>query len=258
MELGKRIKECRLALGLSQRQLCGDYMTRNMLSQIESGTARPSMDTLAYLAQRLGKTVSFFLEEQTVTSPNLEAMIQARIALALGRVEELEQALARFQAPDDTFHEEYQLLLLHLYLRKARQALEREQKPYAVSLLNKALELHGLYLTAELRRSCLLMLGRAGEPVELPNEDEVLLLRAGQAASPARQLELLAAAEDHTGPEWNYLQAQAEFSLGQFGEAAAHYAQAEQTREVLARQEDCWRELGDYKRAYEFACLQRG
>ena len=115
MELGKRIKACRLEAGLSQRQLCGDYMTRNMLSQIESGTARPSMDTLAYLAQRLGKTVSFFLEEETVTSPNRERMAQAREAFARGRWEALEAALSQFRMPDDTFYEEYCLLTFRLY-----------------------------------------------------------------------------------------------------------------------------------------------
>ena len=55
MELGKRLKAARLEAGLSQRQLCGEVITRNMLSQIENGAARPSMDTLLYLADRLGK-----------------------------------------------------------------------------------------------------------------------------------------------------------------------------------------------------------
>ena len=68
MELGKRLKEVRLAQGLSQRQLCGDEITRNMLSQIENGSAKPSMDTLRYLANRLGKPISYFLGEETVTS----------------------------------------------------------------------------------------------------------------------------------------------------------------------------------------------
>ena len=31
MELGEKLKQARLALGLSQRQLCGDTITRNML-----------------------------------------------------------------------------------------------------------------------------------------------------------------------------------------------------------------------------------
>ena len=55
MELGQRLKQARLQAGLSQRQLCGEEVTRNMLSQIENGTARPSMARLAYFAARLGK-----------------------------------------------------------------------------------------------------------------------------------------------------------------------------------------------------------
>ena len=78
MELGQRIRQLRLSKGMSQRQLCGDVITRNMLSQIENGSARPSMDTLSYLAARLEKPVSFFLEEDTVTSPNQAVMTRAR------------------------------------------------------------------------------------------------------------------------------------------------------------------------------------
>ena len=52
MELGEKIKQARLEAGLSQRQLCGDTVTRNMLSQIENGSARPSMDTLRFFAAR--------------------------------------------------------------------------------------------------------------------------------------------------------------------------------------------------------------
>ena len=47
MTLGEKIRQARLEAGLSQRQLCGDTVTRNMLSQIENGSARPSMDTLS-------------------------------------------------------------------------------------------------------------------------------------------------------------------------------------------------------------------
>ena len=54
MELGQRIKQARLEAGLSQRQLCGETVTRNMLSQIENGTAKPSMGTLCFFAERLG------------------------------------------------------------------------------------------------------------------------------------------------------------------------------------------------------------
>ena len=55
MELSQKLKQARLDAGLSQKALCGDRITRNMLSQIENGSARPSMDTLRYLAGQLGK-----------------------------------------------------------------------------------------------------------------------------------------------------------------------------------------------------------
>ena len=53
-ELGKKIKEARLAKKMTQAEVVGDFITRNMLSQIESGTAMPSVKTLSYLAGVLG------------------------------------------------------------------------------------------------------------------------------------------------------------------------------------------------------------
>lgn len=41
MSLGERLRQARLEAGLSQRQLCGERITRNMLSQLESGAASP-------------------------------------------------------------------------------------------------------------------------------------------------------------------------------------------------------------------------
>ncbi len=63
MALGEKLRQARLEAGLSQRQLCGDQITRNMLSQIENGAANPSMATLQYLSQKLGKPVGYFLED---------------------------------------------------------------------------------------------------------------------------------------------------------------------------------------------------
>ena len=47
--LGKRIKEARLAKKMTQSEVVGDFITRNMLSQIESGAATPSLKSLEYL-----------------------------------------------------------------------------------------------------------------------------------------------------------------------------------------------------------------
>ena len=49
-DLGKKLKEARLAKKMTQSEVVGNFITRNMLSQIESGAAMPSVKTLAYLA----------------------------------------------------------------------------------------------------------------------------------------------------------------------------------------------------------------
>ena len=256
MDLAQKLRSARLEAGLSQRQLCGDTITRNMLSQIENGSAKPSMATLRYLAQRLGKSVSYFLEEQAVVSPNLEGMIQARAYFTQMEYSKALGALEEFRAPDDAFEEEKNLLLFLILLELARQALNEGRLPYAKSLLQRAGEVKGIYLTADLERSRQILLGRLGERAQL-DEEEALLILAKQAAGPERALELLQAVENKDTLQWNFLRAEALFSMQQYGEAATCYEKAEQTPAVFARLEVCYRELGDYKKAYEFACKQK-
>ena len=95
MTLGEKIKQARLEAGLSQRQLCGETVTRNMLSQIENGAARPSMATLSYFAARLGKPVSYFLDEAAFELPSLSRLEQGR--QEAGK-QQLEDALRRTAA----------------------------------------------------------------------------------------------------------------------------------------------------------------
>lgn len=52
-DIGKIIKEARLAKKMTQNEVVGTFITRNMLSQIESGTAMPSVKTLEYLCRVL-------------------------------------------------------------------------------------------------------------------------------------------------------------------------------------------------------------
>lgn len=51
--IGEKIKELRLAKKLTQQEVVGDFITRNMLSKIENNSATPSVKTLEYLAQKL-------------------------------------------------------------------------------------------------------------------------------------------------------------------------------------------------------------
>lgn len=63
LTLGQKIKAARKDLGFTQAELVGDRITRNQLSLIENGINNPSIPTLEFLAERLGKPVSFFLSD---------------------------------------------------------------------------------------------------------------------------------------------------------------------------------------------------
>ena len=134
MELSQKLKQARLDAGLSQKALCGDRITRNMLSQIENGSARPSMDTLRYLAAQLGKPLSYFLEDDAVTSPNQALMEQVRAASPSDAL----HLLGSYKAPDPTFDAERWLLEALTCLILAEDALSQGKPAYARSLLERA------------------------------------------------------------------------------------------------------------------------
>lgn len=223
MELGEKIRLARQQAGLSQRQLCGEDITRNMLSLIENGGAKPSVKTLTLLAERLGKPVSYFLD---AAAPDPEKVAGA------------------FEN-----------------LRKARQALAEGKDRYAAQLLENV-------TAPELQREKLLLMAKipGGDPEaicrELPSLDEELLLRAEGAFRQKnwdRCASLLAAAEDRENPAWLYLTGRMQLAQGSYAEAAAHLLRVEDVwpEETARELEICYRELGDYKRAYEYACKQK-
>ena len=66
MTLGQKLRQTRRSKGLSQSQVAGNCITRNMLSQIENDQAAPSMRTLEHLAQALDVSIGWLLsDEQT-------------------------------------------------------------------------------------------------------------------------------------------------------------------------------------------------
>lgn len=270
MELGEKIKQARLEAGLSQRQLCAGQITRNMLSQIEHGTARPSMDTLRLLAAGLGKPVSYFLEDEVVTSPNQEVMARSREAFRRGEHSAAAEILENYRGPDPVFDDEEALLLALCRLELGEQAIREGRLPYARSLLEQAGEAGGRtpYYTAAMERQRLLLLSRAEEQslaalaARLPGDDRELLLRAGAALETGdgiRALAYLEAAQDRNADRWHLLRGEAFFTQGDYASAAAAFRNAEAAfpQKAAARLEICYRELGDFRLAYEYACKQR-
>ncbi|MFD2829644.1 helix-turn-helix domain-containing protein [Corticicoccus populi] len=63
MTLGQRIRTLRKEKKLTQTDLAGDRITKNMLSIIENDKSDPSLETLNYLAKKLGVPVSYLTQE---------------------------------------------------------------------------------------------------------------------------------------------------------------------------------------------------
>ena len=61
--IGEKIKKARRELRLTQADVAGYYITRNMLSAIESGKATPSLDTLVYLSKKLDLPLAYLISE---------------------------------------------------------------------------------------------------------------------------------------------------------------------------------------------------
>lgn len=263
MELGQLLKQARLDAGLSQRQLCGDVITRNMLSQIENGSARPSMDTLRYLAARLEKPVSFFLQEASA-SPNQARLTAAREAYVEGDLAGCAELLSQWASPDAVADPERWLLELLLRLAMAEDALEQERLPYALTLLAQAAEAEEKtpYATPELHRRRLLLQTqtqpeRRRELLRQLPRDEELILRAADAldAGEYSQAAALLDCDPREDPQWYRLRGDCAFAAGDYEAAAGFYLRIED--QALRRLEQCYQRLGDYKKAYEYACKQR-
>jgi transcriptional regulator with XRE-family HTH domain len=65
MNIGEKIKKLRVEKMMTQAELSGAQMTRNMLSLIEKGKAVPSLQNLVYIASRLNVTPAFLLADES-------------------------------------------------------------------------------------------------------------------------------------------------------------------------------------------------
>ena len=73
-----------------------------------------------------------------------------------------------------------------------------------------------------------------------------------QKGNAQRCVALLEACEDQQAEPWRTLRAEAAFAMGDYALAARFYPE-----NCYAKLEACYRNLGDYKKAYEYACKQR-
>ncbi|HEY6780397.1 MAG TPA: helix-turn-helix domain-containing protein, partial [Thermoleophilaceae bacterium] len=80
--LGERVRQLRVAAGLTQTDLAGDRFSKEYVSQIERGKTRPTRETIEWLASKLGVDAGFL--ERGVSADE-----RSRVETMLARAEAL-------------------------------------------------------------------------------------------------------------------------------------------------------------------------
>lgn len=111
-KLGRRIREARIAKKMTQSETVGTFITRNMLSQIESGIASPSVKTLEYLSEVLEIPLSELVAD-TTDDPR-ERLLHAKAEFRLGHYKNVVDIIGE-PIIDDVFYDEYCALLAVTY-----------------------------------------------------------------------------------------------------------------------------------------------
>ncbi len=66
----ERVREARLAAGLSLGDLAGDDVSRTFIHFVERGRSRPSRRVLELIAERTGRPLSYFLTHERPEPPD--------------------------------------------------------------------------------------------------------------------------------------------------------------------------------------------
>src|SRR5215213_8595407 len=80
--LGERLRQLRVAAGLTQTELAGNRFSKEYVSQIERGKTRPTPETIDWLAARLGVDPAFLAN-------GVSGDERARVEAVLARAEAL-------------------------------------------------------------------------------------------------------------------------------------------------------------------------
>lgn len=111
-KLGRKIREVRLAKKMTQSEVVGDFITRNMLSQIESGIASPSVKTLEYLSGVLEIPMSELVADSDIDSR--DKLLSAKAEFRAQQYENVINIIGEVST-EDIFYDEYCALLAKTY-----------------------------------------------------------------------------------------------------------------------------------------------
>lgn len=153
--LGERIRKLRKEKGLTLQALAGAELSKGMLSLIENNKANPSMESLAYIAERLGVDRNELLEE-VPTAELRELLEKAETLYKRSGTEELKEEYRYivekirpiadklpFRYESARLLELYSRCSYHLKLEDWQTALAKAEEIYeGLHMINQSAELH--------------------------------------------------------------------------------------------------------------------
>lgn len=292
MTLGQKVKEARLERRMTQKEVVGDFITRNMLSKIENDSATPSVKTLEYLAGVLGLPAGYFMSDTASGDEVIpEAVEAARLAFREARYEDCLSGLESVRTENCGYREEVLLLRARAAVSLAKQELidghvaEAEQHTRLALESNEAT----MYRSAALKTECMLLLARCclengcegfEEAIEAYRQsakeqglDEYYRLTMaqyklaqGDVEGARSEMETLPDLSDEAQPEYLVLRSRMELQDHHYRTAAEQLEKAEKLAQatgsrhfissIYAMLEECYKNLEDFKMAYFYAAKQ--
>ncbi len=281
-DIGEKIRRLRIERNMTQAELAGDQITRNMLSRVENGAALPSLPTVWYLAERLNVPAGFLLAEgdddriwrKMNRIDGIRRMLRtgdARICLEL----------CRRGSETDEADDEIYLIMAQTALAVAAEAFEHGRLHEACQTLDEAVEYADktVYDTSAIRASAALyfrfmhglsptlyseVLHDVDDPMLGASDafGRYVLAREALEAGETRRVEAYVEGRDGNDAWQAHLRAHLAMTRGDYTaaeQALTRLLRAEKTGgEVLlyctfCDLEICCRELGDFKGAYEYS-----
>lgn len=289
MNLGEKIKNARLERHMTQKDVVGDYITRNMLSKIENGSATPSVKTLEYLAGALGLPAGYFMTESNGDELTPGSISDARAQFKQGNFDACVQLLEALDM-EGGYRDEAMLLMARAKIGLSKKAMAEGRYEEAIRLAQEAISHNdeSLYVSTAFRTEALLLIARctmelegdflkAMDDYQASYQDQGLgefyrltmaeyYIGQGDLASAKKEMDSILRLSEASKPAYLMLQGSMDLKDSQYEQAAKQLEKAEQLARttgsnyfmfsLYAMLEQCYREMEDFKKAYHYASMQ--
>lgn len=289
MNLGEKIKNARLERHMTQKDVVGDYITRNMLSKIENGSATPSVKTLEYLASALGLPAGYFMTESNGDELTPGSISDARAQFKQGNFDACVQLLEALDM-EGGYRDEAMLLMARAKIGLSKKAMAEGRYEEAIRLAQEAISHNdeSLYVSTAFRTEALLLIARctmelegdflkAMDDYQASYQDQGLgefyrltmaeyYIGQGDLASAKKEMDSILRLSEASKPAYLMLQGSMDLKDSQYEQAAKQLEKAEQLARttgsnyfmssLYAMLEQCYREMEDFKKAYHYASMQ--